>query len=311
MSICLALRSAGRGLLRRLVTAALHRLLLLGLRPSRLPHTPGWTQAGRGTARVHALRVHGRRGQTLAAWLALPSKASAHRPAPLVACAHGWGANAATLWPVVAPLTAAGLAVVVFDAANHGESTREDFSSLPRIAEDLADVLVALGAEAAVDISRVALLGHSVGAGAVLLHAARQGGVRAVISLSAFAHPREVMQRWLRAHRLPAGWPGELILAHVQTVIGERFDDIAPLHTLPRVACPVLLVHGAKDHTVPLADALRLQDVLPVGELLVVEGDHDLRGALQPHEGALVEFLCNHLQAGAAAGSRPPTEPCR
>ncbi|MBA4341973.1 MAG: dipeptidyl aminopeptidase [Methylibium sp.] len=294
---------AGSGLPRRLAQAALHRLLLYGLRPARLSHTPGWTDTGRGNARVQVLRVPGRRGQNLAAWLALPAGASADQAAPLVACVHGWGANAATLWPVVEPLTAAGLAVLLFDAASHGDSTREDFSSLPRFAEDLADVLAALRAVVAIDSSRVALLGHSVGAGAVLLHAARQGGVQAVISLSAFAHPREVMQAWLRAHRLPARWPGELILAHVQAVIGERFDDIAPLHTLARVACPVLLVHGAQDHTVPLADARRLQAVLPAGELLVVAGDHDLRGALQPHVGTLVQFLGKHLHASAAPGA--------
>ena len=279
------------------VGALLHRLLLRGLRPPRLPHVPGWTNWGAGAATVQALHAQGRRGQTLAVWLALPPQASAARPAPLVACVHGWGANAATLWPLVAPLTAAGCAVVLFDAANHGSSTREAFSSMPRFAEDLAEVLAALRGEPAIDSERVALLGHSVGAAAVLLHAARRGGVRAVLSLSAFAHPQDVMQAWLRAHHLPQRWPGEAILAHVQAVIGESFDDIAPLHTLPRVACPVLLVHGAQDSTVPLADVHRLQAVLPTAETLVVQGTHDLREALQPHAQVLVGFLARHLGA--------------
>jgi pimeloyl-ACP methyl ester carboxylesterase len=285
------------------VGALLHRLLLRGLRPPQLPHVPGWTRRGGGAAKVQALHVAGRRGQTLAVWLALPPQASAARPAPLVACVHGWGANAATLWPLVAPRTAAGCAVVLFDAANHGSSTREAFSSMPRFAEDLAEVLDALRDEPAVDSGRVALLGHSVGAGAVLLHAARCGGVRAVLSLSAFAHPREVMQAWLRAHYLPQRWPGEAILAHVQAVIGEHFDDIAPLHTLPRVACPVLLVHGAQDSTVPLEDAHRLQAVLPTAEILVVAGPHDLREALRPHAPALVVFLVRHLGDGGQHGA--------
>jgi hypothetical protein len=45
------------------------------------------------------------------------------------------------------------------------------------------------------------------------------------------------------AWRLPYPVIGWYVLCHVQKLIGARFDGIAPLHTLPRVRCPVLLVH--------------------------------------------------------------------
>jgi fermentation-respiration switch protein FrsA (DUF1100 family) len=77
----------------------------------------------------------------------------------------------------------------------------------------------------------------------------------------------------------------------VQRVIGARFDDIAPLHTLARVSCPVLLVHGRDDRTVPFADAQRLQAIAQQATLLPVDGDHDLRNSLAPHGAALVGFL--------------------
>lgn len=93
---------------------------------------------------------------------------------------HGWGANGSTLAPMVRPLVRAGIAVVLFDAASHGDSSGEAFSSLPRFAEDLTAVLDALRGHPAIDIGRIALLGHSAGAAAVLLHTACQGGVRAV-----------------------------------------------------------------------------------------------------------------------------------
>ena len=91
------------------------------------------------------------------------------------------------------------------------------------------------------------------------LRAPRQGGVRAVVSLSAFAH-------------------------------------IAPEHQLDRIDCPVLPVHGEQDQTVPLADAHRLQALLRCGELLAVEGDHDLRMSLAPHADQLVGFFSTHLE---------------
>lgn len=196
---------------------------------------------------------------------------------------------------MVEPLVGTGIAVVLFDAASHGDSSAEAFSSLPRFAEDLAAVLDALRGHPCIDAGRIGLLGHSVGAAAALLHAARQGGVRAVVSLSAFAHPREVMERWLQQHHIPRRWIGAAILDHVQEVIGERFDHIAPEHQLPRIACPVLLVHGDQDQTVPVSDARRLQALLRCGELLVVEGQHDLRASLAPHAGQLVRFFSTHL----------------
>jgi pimeloyl-ACP methyl ester carboxylesterase len=150
-----------------------------------------------------SFQVRGARGQQLAAWVALPQTASASRPAPVVIAVHGWGANGSTLAPLVEPLVRAGIAVVLFDAASHGDSSAEAFSSLPRFAEDLAAVVNALGGHPAIDVDRMGLLGHSVGAAAMLLHMARQGGVCAVVSLSAFAPPREVMERWLQEHRIP------------------------------------------------------------------------------------------------------------
>lgn len=41
-------------------------------------------------------------------------------------------------------------------------------------------------------------------------------------------------------------------------VIGAQFDEIAPVHSMTRVLCPVLLVHGEDDDTVPFDDARRL-----------------------------------------------------
>jgi len=261
----------------------LHAMLLRGLRAPRLPHEPGWTDGMPGRPDLAAFQVSGARGQRLAAWLALPQSACAERPVPVVVAVHGWGANGSTLLPMVEPLLGAGIAVVLFDAASHGESSAEAFSSLPRFAEDLAAVLDALRGMTAIDAGRAGLLGHSVGAAAVLLHTARHGDIRAVVSLSAFANPREVMERWLSEHHIPRRWIGTAILDHVQDVIGERFDHIAPEHQLPHIDCPVLLVHGRDDRTVPLTDAHRLHAALRCGEMLVVEGDHDLRASLAPH----------------------------
>lgn len=281
----------------RLVRPLLHRALLWGLRPPRMPHRPAVASLPRVRSELRTLTLSGARGQRIAAWLVVPGHAPHAAPMPAVLALHGWGANASTLWPVVDPLVAAGMAVMLLDASCHGDSGNEAFMSLPRFAEDLAVALHALRNDPAIDPARIALLGHSVGAAATLLHGAHHHDVRAIVSLAAFAHPADVMRRWLREHRIPQARIGEAILAHVQRVIGARFDEIAPIGLVHRIDGPVLFVHGTRDTAVPPADAQRLCGASPRGELLWVDGAHDLRGALAPHTARVVDFLCRATAA--------------
>jgi uncharacterized protein len=284
----------------------LHRLahlaILRGLRAPRVPHDGSMALLGLPQQGLQKLQLQGPGGTCLVAWLALPAHAPA-AGAPAVLVMHGWGANASMMGPVVAPLLDAGMAVLLLDARCHGESDDAVFTSMPRFAEDIAAGLRWLQSRSGIDGSRIALIGHSVGAGAALLHAAHTRTaqpVRAVVSLSAFAHPQEVMRRWLAAHRLPYPVIGWYVLRHVQAVIGASFDDIAPLHTIAAVTCPVLLVHGRDDSTVPFSDALRLQRAAQHAELLAVAGDHDLREEMAPQSAAIIDFLQRALAAGPA-----------
>jgi uncharacterized protein len=292
-----AATAGGVWALRRLA----HGAILRGLRAPRLAHSHGPGEQGIAADRVREVRIPGPRGGQLFGWLVSP-RVTTERPAPAVLAMHGWGANAAMMWPVVPPLHAAGFAVLLIDARCHGRSDDERFTSMPRFAEDIAAGLAWLRLQPDIAGDRLALLGHSVGAAAALLHASRHHDVRAVISLSAFAHPREVMRRFMAEKRVPYPVLGWYVLRHVQRVIGASFDDIAPLVTLARVRCPTLLVHGRADGTVPVDDAQRLLAVSGHASLLLVDGDHDLRDALGPHTQTLVDFLRAACAAPAVGG---------
>jgi dipeptidyl aminopeptidase/acylaminoacyl peptidase len=279
--------------------ALAHQLILRGLRAPRVPHALHPVDRPVPAGCVHEVAIPGPRGRTLFAWLVMPPTAGA--PVPAVLAMHGWGGNAAMMWPVVPPLHAAGFAVLLIDARCHGRSDDDGFTSMPRFAEDIAAGLAWLRRQPGIAAARLALLGHSVGAAAALLHAARHADVRAVVSLSSFAHPDEVMRRLLAAKRVPYPLIGWYVLRHVQRVIGTRFDAIAPLHTITRVRCPVLLVHGVHDDTVPFEDARRLQAACGTARLLSVEGGHDLRVALVPHGDRVVGFLREAMRPPAAA----------
>ena len=277
-----------------------HHAILRALRAPRVPHSQGPDDQAFDRDRVREVRIPGPRGRQLFGWLVSPPQAAA-RPAAAVLVMHGWGANAATMWPIVPPLHAAGFAVLLIDARCHGRSDDEVFTSMPRFAEDIAAGLTWLRLQPAISPDRLALLGHSVGAAAALLHASRHHDVCAVVSLSAFAHPREVMRRFMAERRVPYPMLGWYVMRHVQRVIGVSFDDIAPLVTLAHLRCPALLVHGRQDNTVPVSDARRLLAACSSTRLLLVDGDHDLRGALAPHAPTLVEFLRTACTAAAAS----------
>jgi len=264
-----------------------HALILRGLRAPRLAHER--TPADLGLV-AEAVRMPTAQGKTLFAWFVpVPSQT----PSPAVVVMHGWGANASLMLPALAPLHAAGFAVLLIDARCHGQSDDAPFSSLPRFAEDIEAGLDWLHQHPHIDTGRLALMGHSVGAGAALLCATQRSDVRAVVSLSAFAHPTEIMRSFLADAHIPYPVMGWYVMRHVQSVIGARFDDIAPLASMARLRCPVLLVHGTDDAVVPFADAQRLQAAGRPGQVqcLAVSGGHDPSEALQAHLPALISFL--------------------
>jgi pimeloyl-ACP methyl ester carboxylesterase len=263
-----------------------HALILSRLRAPRLQHERTPSDVGLRSREVCLPTAN---GKSLFGWFVA---APGNTPRPAVVVMHGWGANASLMLPCVRPFVEAGISVLLLDARCHGASDDEAFTSMPRFAEDMAAGVDWLQHQAAVDGQRLALLGHSAGAAAALLCASQRADIAAVVSLAAFAHPQEVMRRLLAEQRVPYAPLGWYVMRHVQRVIGHRFDAIAPLATLPRVRCPVLLVHGRDDLMAPFSDAERLHALAGgTSQLLPVEAGHDLSDALERHRAQLVGFL--------------------
>ena len=259
-----------------------------GLAPARIP--PVRTPAALGL-RFDEVRIPTENGKQLAGWFIPASSTLEPGATPGIVIVHGWGGNAESMLPLTPILHDAGFTLLLVDARCHGLSDEDDFTSLPRFAEDIAHAADWL--KQRTGVTSVAVIGHSVGAGAALLAATRRQDIAALVSVAAFTHPVAMMRRWLAAKHVPY-WPlGWLILRYVQAVIGYRFDDIAPINTIRRVRCPTLLVHGAADTTVPVAEAEAIYAARSGDHvhLRIVAGSHDDYADLDRELPALAAFL--------------------
>jgi uncharacterized protein len=291
---------------RRFTTAFGPRHLLQNvLTPTIENGSPGSANAESDTDVLHphahglaalSVRIASERGQNLFAWFV---PAPAYGPQPTIVLLHGWGGCGGDLMPVARVLHGIGFAVLLIDSRNHGRSDHDDHSSLPRFAQDLDCAINWLSSQAIVNAEQIVALGHSVGGAAVLLAASRRDDLCAATSISAFAHPEALMRRWFATRRVPY-WPvGWLSNRYLERVIGARFDDIAPVNTLSKARCPVLLMHGRQDTTVPVDDARHIwaQRRSANATLVEYEGGHSSFDDELAVTNRLVDFLRQALEA--------------
>lgn len=266
--------------------------------------------------------IHGR--------IAWPRGAERAQPArPCVLLLHGfkgfmdWG-----FYPeLTRRLVARDLAVVRFNFSGSGHGAEPERFSEPaafhvnspsRELDDLERVRLALERELRLpwlDLGRVALLGHSLGGGVALVHAARRGDCRAVVGWAAVStfrrFPPEVEELWRRQgyveipnlrtqeiHRLGLDWLLDL----------ERNAAALDIRAAcARLAAPTLFVQGSADEAVAPSEAEALLAACAPGlaRLETVAGANHTFGAVHPLQGispslehALTlsaEFLVTHL----------------
>jgi len=210
---------------------------------------------------------------------------------------HGWGANKSLLLPLAKPFYEAGYNLLMIDAHNHGDSEKRGVSSMPKFAEDLTSAVNWLHKHKPKASQQTIVVGHSVGAAAVLLAVANGLKANIVISIASFVHPKLVMQRSLKkAQKLPGLIP--LISNYVQWAIGHKFDVIAPINSIKRISQPTLLVHGTADSVIPLSDFHLLCSEIKnenIKCLEVPDADHDSIDKIEQHFSELDDFINNHL----------------
>lgn len=266
----------------------MHRLMLKKFRAARLPHLRTPNSFGLAFETVGITAVDG--GSLFGWWIPATAPVSSG-VSPVAVVLHGWGANASMMLDMAPTIQAMGFHGLYLDARCHGRSSDADFSSLPRFTEDIEAARTWVLKRTDIDPEKIFAIGHSVGAGAALLSGTRTQWA-GVVSLSAFAHPRNMMARYMNEHRIPKLFIQPYVMTQVQKLIGFRFDDIAPENTLRQLRCPVMLVHGMDDQDVPLYEAQRLMANAPDARQFLLPGiGHDLRPAMALLAPEVTDFM--------------------
>jgi pimeloyl-ACP methyl ester carboxylesterase len=219
-----------------------------------------------------------------------------------VVVAHGFGASKdePRVDGVVRALHDAGFSVVVHDARGHGWSggastlgveERHDVAAAAELARDLAP--------------RVVVVGASMGAIAVLRHAASDAALAGVVTISCPARFRLPFNaRAFLAAGMTRTPIGRALMTRTTGVrVARRWESPEPPAALvPRVDAPIAFVHGTDDRFIPSTDSVALHEVAnEPRSLTVVRGmGHAFDEAGVPAILSSVMWTLAHADAGDA-----------
>ena len=208
-------------------------------------------------------------------------------PRPGIVVVHGWESNRGRTFAHVRYLNAAGFHCLVFDVRGHGDSPEEYLPvNVPEFAEDTQAAVNWLAARP--EVSAVGVLGHSMGGAGAIVAASREPAIQAVVSLSSPADlvrmTRETFE--MAEMNIPGMVATPLAFLTAAVLLAPRRHSLADASAMVAAAKyrgPLLLIHGAQDHGVPVAHAglieraaleTREPDDPPVDVLILPEFGH-------------------------------------
>lgn len=215
------------------------------MRPRRLP-ARDWEQPAIDSAQ----RIHFRFGLSGLRW---------GKPGdPVVLMLHGWEGRASQFGRFVAPLLAAGRQVIALDGPAHGQSPGEEANPIV-FAYALMEVVP--------ELDRLeAIVGHSMGAGALVYALSLGLSVERVVLLGGPSSLRGVLNRFADFVGLP-GPAHARFFREVEDYTGVPVDNLDGVRAAPRLKPAALIVHDRDDEMVPYGDSAALAASWPGAEL--------------------------------------------
>ncbi|CAN5470294.1 hypothetical protein BH11BAC5_BH11BAC5_38030 [soil metagenome] len=166
----------------------------------------------------------------------------------------------------------------------------------------------------AIDSNRIYLIGHSMGGGIAILHAAKDERIKKLVTWASISQCKTPWGNW------PPQQMEEWKQSGVQYYTNSRTKQQMPLYyqlyedycnnmealdimkAMQQLAIPILICHGTADAAVPVENALLLIRCQPAAQLFTVASDHvfgrkhpwtekELPGAMEAVVNASMQFL--------------------
>jgi uncharacterized protein len=233
----------------------------------------------------------------------------------VVVFCHEFGGDRHVAAPYMAELLDAGFDIFTFDFRNHGESeclegyTPRTWATHYEVLDVQAAIAYLRSLEDS-DPQGVALVGLSRGGSAALSAASRSDGIWALVTDGAFdsrwvvtSHIRRFMEHfvWLTPMLRPLPWFIHVIygsLVHDRVARKLKHPCIHLVSDSRRIRLPLLMIHGARDRTIPVELAYRLRRKLPNRPRLwiVPKSRHNQALEREParYRRRICRFLKNH-----------------
>ncbi len=184
---------------------------------------------------------------------------------PTVVLVHGWAGRGAQLLPYVAPLTAHGYRVVLFDAPAHGESDGRT-TNLGDFSRSIASVLRTLG-------GAHGIVAHSMGGAATAVAMARYLEARPerLVFVAPPIHPSTWIARFQQMLSLDDEMV-ERLTREIERRARVPLDEIHGDVIARDMNTPLLVIHDREDREVPYASGESIARAWPGAELITTEG---------------------------------------
>lgn len=171
---------------------------------------------------------------------------------------HGWGRNVERMMPYIEQLNKNGFNLLTFDARHHGNSDKDEHSTMKKFAEDILASINFIVNQTDITNPDFGLIGLSIGGGASIYASAHDRRIKSVITVGAFANPLDIMRLQLKSNHIPYRPMGWLLLNYLEYKVGFKFNDIAPEKHIQKSDAKFLLIHGTRDETIPVSHLHRL-----------------------------------------------------
>jgi fermentation-respiration switch protein FrsA (DUF1100 family) len=186
-------------------------------------------------------------------WLLRPPSGSAAGPIPAVIFGHGNG-ELIDFWPdELMRFTRLGLALMLVEYPGYGRSAGAP--SQESITEAFVAAYDVLTSKKAIDSSRIALFGRSLGGGAVCA-LSNQRPSAAMILMSTFTSAKSFAGRYLA--------PSFLVR-----------DPLDNLSAVKNYKGPILIMHGRHDRVIPFSHGMTLYKAARKGKMIAYEAGHN------------------------------------